>query len=98
MTVIIDPAIDPITIEGGSPSSVHITTVVETTRTGTTVAITKATTSADNVAATSEIATAEPMSLDSVGEVATVSSTMARTVTVALARSTETLPLPTASA
>lgn len=98
MTVIIDPGIDPITIEGGSPSSVHFTTVVEVTQTGTTMAITKATASADEVAATSRAAATESMSLDSVDEVATVQSTMTGTVTVALARSTETLPLLTTSA
>lgn len=97
MTVIIDPGIDPITIEGGSPSYVRFTTVFETTSTGTMMAITKATASADGVAATSGVAMAESTASDLVDKVATVSSTMTRTVTVALARSTETLPLPTSS-
>ena len=98
MTVIIDPAIDPITIEGSSPSSVHFTAVVETTRTGTTMAITKASASADEVAATGRVATAESTSHDVADEVATVLSTTTRTVTVDLASSNETLPLPTTSA
>ena len=96
--MIIDPAIEVITIGGGSPSSVYYTAVLEMTLTGTTTAITKATASLGAAdAATTSVATAELTSLDFEGGVETVSSTTTRTVTVAFASSHETLPLPAAS-
>ncbi|CAD6569662.1 MAG: hypothetical protein ASARMPREDX12_002866 [Alectoria sarmentosa] len=97
VTVIIDPAINPITIGSGSPSSVYFTAVIETTETSTTTAITKASALSDEAAATSGVAMAGSTSLDFADEVATVSSTTTSTVTVVFASSTETLPLPTSS-
>ena len=94
MTVIVDPAIEPITIDSGSPSSVHFTAVVETTQTSTVVAITKATVSSDDVAVTRGV----PTGLDVADGVVTASSTRTRTVTAALASSTRTLGLLTGSA
>lgn len=96
-TVIIDPAIDPITIGGGAPSSVYITTVVETTQTSTTTVIIVTTASSVKVAATGGVASADSTSLVFADEVATVSSTTTSIVTVVLASSTDTLPLPTIS-
>ena len=95
--MIIDPAIDPITIGGGSPSSVYFTAVVETTQTSTIVEITKVTASSDEVTATTSVAMANSTSPDFADEVATVLSTMTSTVTVAFASSSQTLPLPTSS-
>ena len=95
--MIIDSALAPITIGGGSPSPVYLTVVVETTQTSATTAIIKATASNDEDAATIGVATAEPTSLESANEVATVSNTTTRTVTVVFSSSSETLPLPTSS-
>ena len=51
----IDPAIDAAKIGAGSTSSVSFTAVVDETQTSTIMAITKATASADEVAATTGV-------------------------------------------
>ena len=95
--MIIDSALAPITIGGGSPSPVYLTLVVETTQMSAATAIIKATASNDEDAATIGVATAESMSLESANEVVTVLNTTTRTVTVVFFSSSETLPLLTSS-